>query len=508
MHDDIAIVGMAGLFPGAPDLNVYWEHIIAGFDATGDPPPDAWDPAIFYDREHPAHDRVYCKRGGFLGDLARFDPLANGVMPNALAGSEPDQWLALQVARSAFHDAGYANEIPERQRTAVILGKGTYLNQGNLTAAQHGQVLDQTIGLLATLHPEYSADELARIRAALQAGLPPFNPDTAPGLIPNITVGRIANRFDLMGPAYTVDAACASSLIAVDMACRDLRAGRCDLALAGGIHVVTPVPVLMLFCQLGALSRREQIRPFDHGADGTLLSEGLGMAVLKRRSDAERAGDRIYALVKGIGVASDGRALSVLAPRVEGQELALRLAYEQAGIDPRSVGLIEAHGTATLVGDATEIQSLSRVFGARGDEPARTAIGSVKSMIGHTMPAAGMAGLIKAALALYERVLPPTINVERPSPELQLERTPFYLNTATRPWIHGDVTPRRAGVNAFGFGGINAHVILEANEAEAPTSLAQQWDSECVLVAGVDRADLIAQGQALLAQLDAPRRRS
>ncbi len=184
-------------------------------------------------------------------------------------------------------------------------------------------------------------------------------------MIPNIIAGRIANRLDLMGPSYTIDGACASSLIAVQVAMRDLLTDECDMALVGGVQASTSVPFLSLFCQLNALSRRQQIRPLDKDADGTILGEGIGMIVLKRRDDAERDGDRIYAVIKGVGTASDGRAVSVMAPRIEGEELALRRAYEIAGVEPSTVELIEAHGTATLAGDAAELDALSRVFGSR-----------------------------------------------------------------------------------------------------------------------------------------------
>src|SRR5262249_17587241 len=242
--------------------------------------------------------------------------------------------------------------------------------------------------------------DLRVIRADLKRRLPRFDAETAPALIPNVTAGRIANRLDIMGPSYTVDAACASSLVAIDIAIKGLRDGEYDLALVGCMQAGTPLQTLSLFCQLKALSITERIRPFDKDADGTLLSEGVGMAVLKRRSQAERDGDRIYAFVKGTGVASDGPAVGLLAPRVEGEELALRRAYGAAGVHPSTVGLVEAHGTGTLVGDAVEVEALTRVFGGRVRVP-QCALGSVKSMIGHTMPAAGMAGFIKTVLALY-----------------------------------------------------------------------------------------------------------
>ncbi len=480
----VAIVGMACMFPGAPDLDAYWQNILDKVDSTTDPPPEAWDADVYYDPEFTDTDRTYCKRGGYLGSLARFDPLAHGIPPVAVGG-EPDQWLALQVATDALADAGMS-ELPQevRERTAIVLGKGTYLNGGNAVAVQRSLVVGQTLDLLRQLEPDRPEEQLEQLREELQRVLPPLGPETVPGLIPNIIVGRIANRLDLMGSAYTVDAACASSLVAVQHAVRDLLAGDCDLALAGGSQVWMPVATLNLFCRLGALSRRQQLRAFDKDADGTLLGEGIGTVVLKRADDAARDGDRVYAVIRGVGVASDGRGMSVMAPRVEGEELALRRAYSAAGVDTRSVGLVEAHGTGTPVGDAVEIDALTKVFGERDGELARCALGTVKSMIGHTIPAAGVAGLIKTALALHHQVLPPTIGCEQPNPELGLERTPFYINTETRPWIHGGAEPRRAGINAFGFGGINAHAVLEEWDGEPTERHRAQWDSEvCILEA-------------------------
>jgi acyl transferase domain-containing protein/phosphopantetheinyl transferase (holo-ACP synthase) len=478
----VAITGMSCLFPGAPDLDAYWRNILGKVDTTSDPPPESWDPDVYYDPDFADTDATYCKRGGYLGSLACFDPLAYGVPPVAVGG-EPDQWLALQVAHDALADAG-ASELPQevRARTAIVLGKGTYLNGGNAIAVQRSLVIGQTLDLIARLHPERSDDGLEELRRELQRVLPPLGPETVPGLIPNIIVGRIANRLDLMGPAYTVDAACASSLVAVQLAVRDLLAGECDLALAGGSQVWMPVATLNLFCRLGALSRRQQMRPFDKDADGTLLGEGIGIVVLKRLDDAVRDGDRVYAVIRGVGVASDGRGASVMAPRVEGEELALRRAYADAGVSPRSVGLVEAHGTGTPVGDVVEIEALTRVFGERDGELPRCAVGTVKSMISHTIPAAGVAGLIKVALALHHRVLPPTLYCDEPNPKLELERTPFYVNTDTRPWIHGGSEPRRAGINAFGFGGINAHAVLEEFDGAATGDHRPPWDSEvCIL---------------------------
>jgi acyl transferase domain-containing protein len=505
-RDGVAIIGMSCLFPGAPDLNAYWRNILNSVDAVTDPPAEAWDPSIHYDPDSAEPDRVYCKRGGFLGSLVTFNPLEHGIPPVGVGG-EPDQWLSLRVARDALADAGYpALEESVRRRTAVILGKGTYLNGGNSLAIQHSLILPQTVEILRQVRPDLTDEDLEAVRRGLRRSLPDMGPELVPGLIPNIGVGRIANRLDLMGPTYTVDAACASSLLAVQLALRDLRNGECDLALVGGSQVWMPVPSLSVFCQLGALSRRQQIRPFDKDADGTLLGEGIGMVVLKRLADAERDGDRIYAVVRGVGMASDGKGTSVMAPRIDGEVLAIRRAYEAAGVSPDSVELIEAHGTGTPVGDIVEIQALARVFGPRKARLPRCAIGSVKSMISHTIPAAGVAALIKTALALHHKVLPPTLHCENPNPKLGLDSTEFYINSTTRPWVHAGDEPRRAGISSFGFGGINAHAVLEeyTPPADRPSRAADHRpprDTEVILIEAETREALLSKVQKVARSL-------
>lgn len=502
--DDIAIIGMACTFPGARNLQRYWENILAKVNAISDAPPE-WEAELFYEPNTKADDRTYCKRGGFLGKLAQFDPFAFGIMPNAVDGGEPDHFMALQIAHDAVKDCGKLDLERVKHRTAVILGRGTYVNRGNAAALQQGVMVESVLRILKQLHPEHTEQELAEIKRALKASLPPFQSDTASGLVPNIITGRIANRLDLMGPNYLIDAACASSLVAVEMAARELRSGQCDLAIAGGVHANTSPVLVMIFSQLGALSRRGQLSSFDAEADGTLLGEGVGMVVLKRLADAERDANHIYAVLKGIGIASDGRATHVLAPRLEGEETALRRAYEPENIDPLSIGLLEAHGTGTPVGDVVEVEALRTVFPERQTESPRCALGSVKSMISHTVPAAGVAGLIKAALALHHKVLPPTL-CGKPNPKLQLEKTNFYINTETRPWIHGSSkAPRRAGVNAFGFGGINAHAILE--EYTGPNAapwLQQEWDSELFVFSGASRGEVLRDAQETLRLMQQP----
>ncbi len=519
LRGEVAIVGMACSFPQARDVAAFWRNVVAGVDAIREVSPDRWDPEVFYDPDATAEDRVYCKRGGYLDNTFAFNPLRYGTMPKAVQGAEPDQFLVLRTVQEALADAGYADQEVDGRRTAFVLGRGNYLGVGLTGLLQRGMMAEQTVQILRALHPEYTAEQLEEIREALRRDVPRFEAETAPGLIPNISTGRSANRFDLMGPTFTIDAACASSLIATDLAVHDLLIGKHDMMLIGGVHVFSDVPFLQVFSAMGALSRTSTIRPFAAGADGTMAGEGVGIIVLKRLADAERDGDRIYAVIKGVGTSSDGKAKSVTAPRVDGEELALRRAYAMAGIDPATVALIEAHGTGTPVGDAAEIEALHRVL--TGCAPRSVALGSVKSMIGHTMPAAGSAGLIKTALALYHKILPPTLHCDAPHPALAGEDTPLYVSTATRPWVHGrGGEPRRAAVNAFGFGGVNAHVVLEEYTGarrsrravsdratqvalpEIPKRLTE-LDSELVVVAARDRAGLLTELERLAGYLAA-----
>ncbi len=456
---DIAVIGMACIFPGADGPDQFWRNIRGKQVQIGEPQP-AWRAERYLHATGSSH--VASAAGGYLGELYRFDPAELGVMPSSINGGEPDQFLALRVARDALADAGCLNGC-DHTSTGIILGHSTYLHRGSANSVQHGVVVDQTVELVQQLFPDAPPAALDKLRATLVAQLPPFNADIAPALVPNVMTGRIANRFDLRGPNYLIDAACASSLLAVKAAMEELRSGRSDLMLAGGVNASLPAVATMVFTHLGALSQQAAVRPFDAAADGTLLGEGLGIVVLKRFEDARTAGDRIYAVIKGIGQSSDGKGAGLLAPRLEGEVLAIRRAYEDAGVEPGGLGLVEAHGTGIPLGDRTEIGALGEVFGERDGDLPRIALGSIKSMIGHCIPAAGVAGLIKTALALHHRVLPPTICGDV-SEAIGIEQTKFYINSETRPWIESRKSRRRAAVNAFGFGGINSHAVLE----EAP----------------------------------------
>jgi acyl transferase domain-containing protein/phosphopantetheinyl transferase (holo-ACP synthase)/acyl carrier protein len=468
VRGDVAIIGMACTYPGARNLGEFWDNVVHERDCTSEVDPQRWDPDIFFDPDPTNLDRVYCKRGGYLPPRFAFNPLRYGTMPKAVTGAEPDQFLVLRCVHEAMEDAGYTDRPIDGRRTSFVLGRGNYLGAGLAGILQRGQLCEQTLRILAKVQPDLSARDLQAIKEAIRGHVPSHGPETAPGLIPNISSGRVANRLDLMGPNFCVDAACASSLIATELAVRDLLTGRCDLVLAGGVHIFTGVPFLQVFAAMGALSQTGVIRPFDRDSDGTLSGEGVGVLVLKRLGDAVADGDRIYAVIKGVGTSSDGRAMSVAAPRVEGEELAMRRALEMSGIDPQTLGMIECHGTGTPIGDPAEVEAMHRVLGLCPNGPPTCAIGSIKSNIGHAMPAAGAAGLIKTALSLYHGVLPATLNCRQPLGAIAKPGSRLYVNTRTRPWIHGRTdAPRRAGVSAFGFGGINAHVLLEEYAAES-----------------------------------------
>jgi acyl transferase domain-containing protein/phosphopantetheinyl transferase len=452
---DVAIVGMACLFPGAPDLETFARNLAGGVDAIGDLPAGRWDPE-FYDPTSKADDRFYTRRGGFVDDLAIVDPVALGVPPRTATAVEPDQLIALHVALRALADAGLDRRDFDRRRAGVILGRGNYAGAGRTRLEQHVRGAAQLVRALRGLLPGLDEETLARVKREAQAASGWVGADAAIGLVPNLTASRIANRLDLGGAAYTVDAACASARVAVDHAVAELRSGKLDVVLAGGVHFCHDEAFWSVFCQLGAVSRRGEIRPFDRAADGVLLGEGCGIVVLRRRADAERDGDRVYAVIRGSAVSSDGRG-SLMAPSVDGQVLAVERAWRDAGLDPATIGLVEAHGTATLAGDGAELETLRRVFGGAPAGQPRAILGSVKSMIGHAMPAAGAAGLIKAALALHRRELLPSLHCEAPRDELAATR--FEVLAAAAPWGGREV--RRAAVNAFGFGGINAHLILD-----------------------------------------------
>ncbi|MEU4554356.1 SDR family NAD(P)-dependent oxidoreductase [Micromonospora violae] len=471
---DIAIVGMSCVLPGSPDLHSFWQTVLSGTDAVTEVPSDRWDVDTYYAPEvDPGQaGRISVSRWGGFIEPVPFDAIRYGIPPAALSSIDPTQLLALEVAHRALVDAGYPYDAAgaDHRQTGVVFGAEAGSDMG------HAQTL-------RTMLPAY----LGEVPAELEDQLPTVTEDSFPGVLANVIAGRIANRLDLGGPNYTIDAACASSLAAMDAACKELSAGSSDLMICGGADLHNGINDYLMFTSAHALSPTGRCRTFDSTGDGIALGEGVACVVLKRLADAERDGDRIYAVIKGIGSSSDGRALGLTAPRASGQRRALDRAYHRTGVSPRQVGLVEAHGTGTVVGDRTELETLTRFFDEAGAEPGSCTLGSVKSQIGHTKCAAGLAGVIKASLALYTGVKPPTIHLTRPNPAWNPARSPFAFYTDVRPWV-APAAERLAGVSAFGFGGTNFHTVLSAypNSPE-PRHTRQSWPAELFCFCGADR---------------------
>jgi acyl transferase domain-containing protein len=493
----IAIIGMACTFAGARNIAQYWQNIMGKVDAITEMSPNKLNAETFYHPDPSAPDRIYCKRGGWLDDSFVFNPLSYGITPSSVNGAEPDQFLVLRTVSEALEDAGYGREEAHVSRAGLILGKGNYMGPSTTSLLYRGVITQEILQILQRVSPELTDEQRAKIKESLRAHLPELNAENAAALIPNMATGRTANRLDFTGRNFTVDAACASSLIATELGVQSLVAGQEDLMVVGGIHTVAHFTFLQVFAAMRALSTTGMIRPFDEECDGTIPGEGIGLLVLKRLADAERDRDRIYAVLKGVGTSSDGRAKGIATPRLDGELVAFRRAYQSAGLDPQTVSLLECHGTGTPVGDATEIEALRHLYRHDADGQSFCAIGSVKSMIGHTMPAAGAAGMIKSALALYHRILPPTLNCK--TPHSALRNSPFYVNSETRPWVNSlSGPPRRAGVSAFGFGGINGHVVLEEYAGnEGCQTLIRDWESEVVILESASRSGLARAAERL-----------
>lgn len=497
-NTDVAIVGLSCIFPGAKDAATFWQNIVHKVDATQDVPVDRIDP-VHFSKNSNSVDRFYCKRGGFIPAYA-FDPTAFGILPLAVEGTEPDHLLTLDLVQKALEDAGVFHKQTSLEKTGIIIGKGNYAGPGATRAIEIVRTGEQISSLLQELLPQVAAADLEKVKQAFQARKGRFGADTAMGLIPNLVASLVANRLNLGGVAFTVDAACASALIAVDHAVQELHRGRCDMVVAGGVHTGQNAAFWSIFTQLGALSRQEQIKPFSSDADGLLIGEGCGFVVLKRLEDAVRDQDKIYAVIKGVGVSSDGSGTSVMSPSVTGQLKALQQAWAHANLDEKKIGYLEAHGTGTPLGDKTELQTLAQFFGK--EEGAPTAgIGSVKSNIGHTMPAAGIAGLIKTCLALYHDILPPTLYCENPTEDMQ--HTRFAPVQDAKIWSQTGLS-KIAAVNAFGFGGINAHVVLEGYDMpkKDPVLLLARSSHEALLSALRNNESDIGEGNYRIALFD------
>jgi len=477
---DIAIVGIAAVLPKANTPQDYWENILNKVNAITEIPPHRWDWHLYYDENRQAKDKVYSKWGGFIDDMA-FDPTRYGIPPKSIESVDPMQLMALEVARRILVDAGYEKREFDRLRTSIIIGAS-------------GGVGD--VGMQYGLRSEFPRFQ-GNLPESVAGRLPEWTEDTFAGILPNVVAGRIANRLNFGGVNFTTDAACASSLAAIYQGVSELAAGRSDFVISGGVDTVQGPFGYMCFSKTQALSPRGRCETFDTSADGIVISEGIAMIAMKRLKDAERDADRIYAVIKGVGGSSDGRARGLTAPEPAGQLLAMRRAYNVAGFGPDTVELYEAHGTGTVAGDTAELESTTQLLKKTGCTSRQAAVGSVKTLIGHTKATAGVAGIIKTVLALHHRVLPPHCPVNQPNQVLQHDDSPLYLLDEALPWLKTEGRPRRAAASAFGFGGTNFHIVMEEYTGEyrpwMSSAVTQRWPAELLLWGGRDRDDLVSK---------------
>ena len=495
----VAIVGAGALFPGSLTEGRFWQNILEGNDLLSEVPETHWLLDDYYDPDPRTPDRTYANRGGFLPEVD-FSPMDFGVPPNIIPATDTAQLLALNIAKRVLEDAAQGDfSHMNRDKISVVLGVASATE---LVGHMSGR-LQRPVWERALKNIGLNQDQVQAFSDEISASYTEWQESTFPGLLGNVVAGRIANRLDLGGTNCVVDAACASSLAALEIGLNELYLGQSDMVITGGVDTLNDILMFMCFSRTTALSPSGDCRPFSDQADGTMLGEGIGMFALKRLEDAERDGDKIYAVIQGLGSSSDGRAKSIYAPVSSGQAKALRRAYEHAGYGPETVELVEAHGTGTKAGDAAEVGGLKIVFDDENNRKDRQwcALGSVKSQIGHTKASAGSAGLFKVAMALHHKVIPPTIKVDNPNSMLDLENSPFYISTAARPWIRSSDHPRRASVSSFGFGGTNFHVALQ--EYDGPGKKAEKLriqPSELFTWSSASAAELRTQ---LLSSIDA-----
>ncbi len=428
--EPIAVVGMACRFPGASDLEAFWHLLSSGIDATREVPAERWDPAGFYDPDPETPGTTNTRRGAFLERIDEFDPLFFGISPREAAEMDPQQRIMLELSWEALEDAGLPPRDLAGTKTGVFTG---------------------------VVWRDYA--ELHRAAGA------PVTSHTGVGQGVTIVANRVSYALGLRGPSLVVDTACSSSLVAVHLACQSLRTGESTLALAGGVNLTLLPQTMVALTKFGGLSGEGRCKAFDASADGFARGEGAGVVVLKALSRALADGDPIYCVIRGSAVNNDGASNGLTAPNPESQVEVLRDAYERAGVDPGRVQVVEAHGTGTPLGDPIEARALSRVLGEGRTPDHPLVIGSVKTNIGHLEGAAGVAGLIKLALSIYHRTVPPSLHFERPNPDIPFAELGLRVQTALGPWpLLADGEKALGGVSSFGWGGTNCHLVVEGGE--------------------------------------------
>jgi acyl transferase domain-containing protein len=433
-REPIAIVGLGCRIPGgATDADSLWALLHEGRDAIAEIPPDRWDVDEMYDPDPDAPGKIATRWGGFLEGIDRFDPAFFGISPREAAGMDPQQRLLLEVAWEALEHAGIAPDSLFGTRTGVFVGmcNGDYFAQA-MTAG--GDTLDMYV---------------------------------ASGNSHAVGSGRLSYVLGLQGPSLTLDTACSSSLVALHLAVRALRAGECDAALAGGVNVICMPETSIALSRAHMMAPDGRCKAFDDSADGFVRSEGAGLVVLKRLSDATRDGDRVLAVIRGSAVNQDGRSSGLTAPNGPSQEAVIRAALADAGLAREDVDYVEAHGTGTALGDPIEMRALGAVYGDGRSAERPLVVGSIKTNVGHLESAAGIAGLLKVVVSLQRGAIPRSLHFRAPSRHIAWSTLPIAVAAEERPWPRGE-RPRVAAVSSFGFSGTNAHILLE----EAPASVA------------------------------------
>ncbi|MEY8355389.1 SDR family NAD(P)-dependent oxidoreductase [Lachnospiraceae bacterium 54-53] len=423
---DIAIVGMSGRYPGANDLKQYWTNLANGVSSITEVPKKRWDIDRFYDSDPFAPNKTYCRHGGFLQDIDKFDPLFFNISPKEAIAMDPQQRLFLEECWKAIEDAGYSDRCLSRAKCGVFVGA---------SSGEYGKLMSD---------------------ANYDGGVHSFT-----GLSSSILAARISYILNLTGPSIAMDTACSSSLVAIHQACQSIISGECDIALAGGV-VLMLTPDLFIKCsKVGMLTAQGNCRAFDQNADGIVIGEGVGVVVLKALDKAIRDKDHIYGVIKGSGVNQDGKTNGLTAPSAASQASLEYEVYKKFGINPEKISYIEAHGTGTKLGDPIEIKALNETFAKFTSKKQFCAIGSVKNNIGHTTMAAGVAGVMKVLLSMKYKKLTPLIHFETENEHIRFNETAFYVNNQLTDWTVKDESPRMAAVSAFGFSGTNCHMVIE-----------------------------------------------
>lgn len=429
----VAIIGIAGRFPGADNVDELWEIIKNNRDAISEIPEERWDWKKYYGKTGEALDKTKAKWGGFINNIDQFDADYFNINPKEAEIMDPQQRITLETVYTALEDAGITPSQLKGSETGVYIG-----------------VMNNDYALMLRRYPELSKHAYTVV-----------NSDT-------ILANRISYLLDLRGPSEPVKTACSSALIAIHRAAEAIRSKECTMAIAGGVNATLIPETTLMISNGGMLSETGRCWSFDERAGGYVRSEGVGMIILKSLHQAQKDGDRIYGLIRGSEENHGGRASSLTAPNPKAQKDLLVQAYRNAGIDPSRVSLIEAHGTGTALGDPIEIEALKNAFkhlfeekNINHPEQAFCGIGSIKANIGHAESASGVAGVIKVLMAMHHKILPGNPHLVRPNPYLHIKESPFYLLQDTKPWKHDSELSRIAGISSFGFGGSNAHVIIE-----------------------------------------------